>query len=101
MSGSCGSCGSCENMPHRDLINIFMEYFTDEYGLKYLAKLPENTREATLDDFHVHGRKKIGMEFFILGFYWPVYQLYMVTESLTGKFLEPFIKDHRVFIVLS
>jgi hypothetical protein len=76
-----------------------MEYLTDRYGIKYLEELPENAREATLDDFHIKGRKKIGMEFFILGYHWPVYQLYLVTESLTGKFLETFIREHRVFII--
>jgi hypothetical protein len=78
-----------------------MEYLTDQNGLKYLEKLPGDAREASMDDFHVNGRKKTGMKFLIFGIHWPVYQLYEVTDSLTAKFLEPFISDHRVFVFTS
>lgn len=70
----------------------------DQDGFKYYEKLPETFREASLDDFHVHGRLKLGLEFLILGYHWKVYQCYKVNPSLTGRFLKPFIDGHRVFI---
>ncbi len=79
--------------------NFFVEFLKDEFGFRYLESLPENAREATLDDFHVQGKLILGMQFLILGYHWPVYQLYEVTEQLTGIFLMPFIEDHRVYLI--
>jgi hypothetical protein len=70
----------------------------DQDGFKYFEKLPDSFREASIDDFHIYGKLKIGMEFFILGYHWQVYQCYQVTPSLTSRFLKPFIDDRRVFI---
>jgi hypothetical protein len=78
---------------------FFVEFLKDDFGFRYLESLPENTREATLDDFHVQGKLILGRQFLILGYHWPVYQLYEVTEQLTGIFLMPFIEDHRVYII--
>jgi hypothetical protein len=76
-----------------------VEFLKDEFGFRYLELLPENAREATLDDFHVQGKLILGMQFLILGYHWPVYQLYEVTEKLTATFLLPFIEDHRLYII--
>lgn len=76
-----------------------IERISDNEGFEYYLQKPENTRIATLDDFHIHGKLKIDMEFLILGYHWQVYQVYKVTNSLTAKFLKPFIDDHRVFIL--
>ena len=75
-----------------------MEFLNDEFGFRYLESLPENAREATLDDFHVQGKLIKGMQFLILGYHWPVYQLYEVTERLKAILLLPFIENHRVFV---
>jgi hypothetical protein len=70
----------------------------DENGFQFYAVQPAGTRVATLDDFHVQGKRKVGMKFLILGQYWKVYQVYMVTGGLTAAKLEEFMKDKRVFV---
>jgi hypothetical protein len=35
----------------------------DKYGWSYFDSLPEGYRLATLDDFHVKGKRKVGMEY--------------------------------------
>lgn len=71
----------------------------DQNGFEYFDKLPEGYRLATMADFHVNGRKKIGMEYLIQ---WArrseYYEIRRITEKLTGEWLSPFIQCNRVFI---
>jgi hypothetical protein len=71
---------------------------TDENGFQFYAIQPAGTRVATLDDFHVQGKRKMGMKFLIFGQYWKVYQVYVVTGGLTAAKLEKFVKEGRVFV---
>jgi len=41
------------------------EVKTDLYGWNYFEKLPEGYRLATMDDFHIRGKKRVGMEYLI------------------------------------
>ena len=75
-----------------------MNLIMNENRFEYFEVLPSDVREATFNDFLLYGKKRIGLKFLILGYHWPVYQLYKVTGALTGTFMEPFINGHRVFI---
>ena len=66
--------------------------------LESYDKLPVDFREATLDDFHVMGKKKIGMLFLVLGYHSRKYESYRVHPGMRAEGLLPFIDDHRVFI---
>ena len=70
----------------------------EKSGIEYLEELPEGYREATLDDFHVNGKKKIGMEYIIKGLEWKVFFKKQLSERTTGSQLKPHIDDKRVFV---
>lgn len=73
-------------------------YLQDEDGFKYLVELPEGFVPATLDDFHIQGRKKIGMFYLVKGFLVNHYFPRTVDERLTAEKLQPFIKAGQVFV---
>lgn len=75
-----------------------MERQKDHNGWEFYEELPTGYRPAVLDDFHVNGRKKIGMEFMIRWVSRPYYQVCVVSSNLTGEKLKPFIEDNRVFV---
>jgi hypothetical protein len=70
----------------------------DLNGFEYYDQLPEEYRLADLDDFHINGRKKIGMEFLIKWVTREYYQVCVVSENLKGPVLQSFINDNRVFV---
>lgn len=76
--------------------NLF--FLTDENGFKYLEKLPEGFVIATMDDFHIKGKKNMGMFYLVKGTLSPVYYPREVNESLTGERLKPFIDAGHVFV---
>jgi hypothetical protein len=69
-------------------------------GIHYYEDLPPGYRLATLGDFHHAGRKKLGMEYLILGAYWKVYQVYHLSERTTANDLKPFIEAGTIWIKL-
>lgn len=76
-----------------------IEKKTDRWGGEYYELLPSGWRLAGLDDFHLNGRLKIGMEFLIR---WADnvnhYQVCIVSRNLKGAWLLPFITAERVFV---
>ena len=68
-------------------------------GFRYYSELPENYRLATIDDFIVDGKRRIGLMFLIQ---WiddaSFYQISYVSMNLTRKILIPHIEDKRVFV---
>jgi len=68
-------------------------------GFRYYSELPENYRLATIDDFIVDGKRRIGLMFLIQ---WiddaSFYQICYVSMNLTRKILGPHIEDKRVFV---
>lgn len=73
-------------------------FLIDDNGIRYLENLPEGFVQATLDDFHVQGKKKIGMFYLVRGLEWKVYFPREVNERLTGEILLPFIEAGLVFV---
>jgi len=71
---------------------------TDKHGFLYYDQLPDNTRLATMDDFHHQGNKHIGMKFIIHGHYDKRYELYKVTENTTAGKLKSFIDNNMVYV---
>ena len=85
-------------MPPREKNENFSGLLIDRHGWEYYDRVPSGYREATLDDFHSKGRKRIGMMFLIRWADKEYYQVCRVSERLTGAFLKPFIESNRVFI---
>lgn len=67
-------------------------------GLEYLEKLPEGYVEASLDDFHINSKKKLGMIFLLQGYDPPVFYVKTIDEHTTAQKLLPFIKDGHIYI---
>ena len=70
----------------------------DQFGWDFFDCVPCNFILATMEDFHVKGIKRIGMEFLIRYADKEKYQVCIVSERLTSEFLLPFIEENRVFI---
>ena len=69
----------------------------EETGLEYLVNLPVNWRPACISDFHVKGKKKIGMLFLIRSFndwFFP----YHVYTDLTAAKLQERINQGIIFV---
>lgn len=70
----------------------------DRNGWGYYDKLPDGYRVATIEDFIDGVKVKLGMDFLIKWIRGDYYQICKVSETLTSKFLIPFIEDKRVFV---
>ena len=75
------------------------EFKINRSGFEYYSELPENFRLASIDDFIVKGKRRIGLIFLIQ---WvenaSFYQVCYVSMNLTRAFLDPFLADNRVFV---
>jgi hypothetical protein len=70
----------------------------DSYGFPFYDKMPDGYRVAIIDDFHFHGRKRIGMEYLMTRVTDNKIEIHRVTENLSAGDLMPFINDNRVFV---
>ena len=77
---------------------FIMEKLIDKHGWEYYPKLPENFILATLDDFHIQRKLKLGMPYIIKWADREYYEARVVKAELTGEWLLPFIEGNRVFI---
>jgi hypothetical protein len=71
---------------------------TDQYGWKYYEELPEGFRVATMEDFHVRGEKKVGMEYLIQRAYQPHFEIHYIREETQSISLKPFLDHEMVFV---
>jgi hypothetical protein len=75
------------------------EFKINRSGFNYYSELPENFRLATIDDFIVNDKRRIGLLFLIQ---WiddaSFYQVCYVSINLTRAILGPHLEDKRVFV---
>ena len=71
---------------------------TDRFGWKYYESLPEGFRLGTMDDFHLKGKKKVGMEYLIQRADQPHFEIHYVTEHLRSVSLLPFFEWDMIFV---
>ena len=74
------------------------EVKTDRFGWKYYNQLPGGYRLGTMDDFHVNGNKKVGMEYLIQRGDQQYYEMHIVTEETRSKSLIPFFEWDMIFV---
>jgi hypothetical protein len=74
------------------------EVKTDRFGWKYFEQLPGGYRLATMDDFHVKGKKKIGMEYLIRRGDQPWFEIHYVTGNTQSAKLKPFLDHEMIFV---
>ncbi|HNX78360.1 MAG TPA: hypothetical protein PKJ24_00690 [Prolixibacteraceae bacterium] len=70
----------------------------DQYGWEYHDKLPDGFRLATMDDFHVGGKKKVGMQYLIKRATQEHYEVHHVKEYTRSQSLKPFLDHQMVFV---
>lgn len=70
----------------------------DAYGWEYYDKLPDGFRLATMDDFHVAGKKKVGMQYLIKRATQDHYEVHYVREHTRSQSLKPFLDHQMVYI---
>ena len=70
----------------------------DRFGWKYYEELPEGFRLATMDDFHVKGKKKTGMQYLIKRSNQDHYEVHHITEYTRSQSLKPFLDHDMVFV---
>jgi hypothetical protein len=75
-----------------------MEPKVDKLNLPYFEKLPEGYRPGKMEDFHLNGRKKIGMEYLIHTFYSGVFEVHKIGEETTALKLKAFFEENRIYI---
>lgn len=72
----------------------------DMTGRLYFEKCPEGFRKGTLDDFHVKGKKKIGMIYLLHGALSNYFYPRIVTDELKASSLVHWIKAGRLYVQL-
>ncbi len=71
---------------------------TDRFGWKYYDHLPDGFRLATMDDFHVNGRKRAGMEYLIQRGDQPYFEIHYLKSDSRSAALKPFLDWKMVFV---
>ena len=70
----------------------------DRFGWEYYEELPEGFRLATMDDFHVKGKKKTGMQYLIKRSNQDHYEVHHIMEYTRSQSLKPFLDYEMVFV---
>lgn len=71
---------------------------TDQFGWKYYEKLPEGFRLATMEDFHIKGKKRVGMEYLIQRADQPHFEIHFIRHESQAIRLQPFLDHEMVFV---
>ena len=79
-------------------VNAEIFFMIDQYGWEYHDKLPDGFRLATMDDFHVGGKKKVGMQYLIKRATQEHYEVHHVKEYTRSQSLKPFLDHQMVFV---
>ena len=74
------------------------EPITDKNGWKYYDHLPLGFRLATMDDFHIRGKKKVGMQYLIQRGDQQYFEVHVIGTESRAINLKPFL-DHRMVFV--
>lgn len=72
----------------------------DDIG-KFYDHLPDEFRKATIDDFHVQGKKRIGLVYIVEWNDEIRFSFQRVTPFLRASNLLPFIESGKVFVLKS
>jgi hypothetical protein len=70
----------------------------DSFG-RFYDHLPDEFKIATLDDFHLHGKKNLGMVFLVLWNDEVRYSYHQVNHALKAQQILPFINEKKVFVL--
>ncbi len=73
----------------------------DRNGWKYYDRLPDGYRLGVIDDFHVKGKKRVGMEYLIQRADQQYFEIhYIIAETLAVR-LKPFFDWDMIFVKIN
>ena len=70
----------------------------DRYGWKYYDRLPDNFRLGTIEDFHIQGTKRIGMQYLIQRADQQHFEIHYMTDETRSIKLKPFFDWDMIFV---
>ena len=70
----------------------------DQFGWKYFESLPEGFRLGTIEDFHIKGKKRIGMQYLIQRADQPHFEIHYMTNETRSIKLKPFFDWDMIFV---
>jgi hypothetical protein len=73
----------------------------DCYGWKFYDHLPENFRLGTMEDFHIRGKKKIGMEYLIQRSDLKHFEIHYLNDETRSIKLKPFFDWDMIFVKMN
>ena len=74
------------------------EVKTDCNGWKYYDRLPQGYRQGGIEDFHINGKKKVGMEYLIQRADQQYFEVHIIIEETRSKNLKPFFDWDMIFV---
>ena len=74
---------------------------TDRFGWKFYDQLPENFRLGTMEDFHIRGKKKIGMEYLIQRSDQKHFEIHYLKDDTRSIKLKPFFDWDMIFVKMN
>jgi hypothetical protein len=74
------------------------EVKTDKYGWKFYESLPHGYRLAEMDDFHINGKKKTGMEYLIQRGDQSYFEIHHLGVGTRSAKLKPFLDNNMIFV---
>jgi hypothetical protein len=77
------------------------EIKTDRNGWKYYDRLPEGYRLGAMEDFHVKGKKRVGMEYLIQRADQQYFEIHYINAETKAINLKPFFDWDMIFVKMS
>jgi len=74
------------------------EVKTDRNGWKYFDRLPDGYRIGTMEDFHVRGKKRVGMQYLIQRADKQHFEIHYIIEETRAINLVPFFDWDMIFV---
>lgn len=71
---------------------------TDANGWKYYDRLPRGYRLGVIDDFHIQGNKKVGMQYLIQRADQQFFEIHFIIEETKAIRLQPFLECEMIFV---
>jgi len=73
----------------------------DRNGWKYYDRLPDGYRIGAIDDFHVKGKKRVGMEYLIQRADQQYFEIHYIIAETQAVRLKPFFDWDMIFVKIN
>ena len=77
------------------------EVKTDRNGWKYFDRLPDGYRLGAMEDFHVKGAKRVGMQYLIQRANQQYFEIHFIIAETRALRLKPFVDCDMIFVKIN